>query len=129
MAVLRGQGKPARTRYRVVERFGNSAHPFASLLECRLETGRTHQIRVHLTHLGHPLIGDPSYGRARATPRPRTEEEATAYGLAANFPRQALHAFVLGFQHPSTHKVIRFERAWPADMARLIEALRRLNKV
>ena len=65
MAVLRGGGKLARTRYQVLEKFGPAERPFASLIECRLETGRTHQIRVHLTHLGHPLIGDPPYGRAR----------------------------------------------------------------
>ncbi len=68
MAVVRNAGKPARTRYRVIERFGDAGRPLASLLECRLETGRTHQIRVHLTHLGHPLIGDPSYGKARVAP-------------------------------------------------------------
>ncbi|MBU6297807.1 MAG: RluA family pseudouridine synthase, partial [Alphaproteobacteria bacterium] len=72
MGVLRVGGKDARTRYRVVEGFGAPERPFASLLECRLETGRTHQIRVHLTHLGHPLIGDASYGRARQAPRPKT---------------------------------------------------------
>ena len=72
MAVLRGRGKPARTRYHVMERFGDPERPFASLLECRLETGRTHQIRVHLAHLGHPLIGesDPFMAR-RASHRAR----------------------------------------------------------
>ncbi len=127
MAVLRGQGKEARTRYRVIERFGDPEKPFASLVECRLETGRTHQIRVHLTHLGHPLIGDPSYGRARQPPRAKTPEEEEAFAATANFPRQALHAYVLGFQHPSTHKVMRFESAWPADIAALIASLRRLQ--
>jgi 23S rRNA pseudouridine1911/1915/1917 synthase len=126
MAVLRGQGKAARTRYRVVERYGDPEKPFASLVECRLETGRTHQIRVHLTHLGHPLIGDASYGRARQPPRARTPEEEEAFAAAARFPRQALHAYVLGFQHPSTHKVMRFESAWPKDIAALIASLRRL---
>jgi 23S rRNA pseudouridine1911/1915/1917 synthase len=127
MAVLRGQGKEARTRYRVIERFGDPERPFASLIECRLETGRTHQIRVHLTHLGHPLIGDPQYGRARQPPRPKTPEEAEAYAAAANFPRQALHAYVLGFQHPSTQKVMKFESAWPEDLAGLIRSLKRLQ--
>jgi 23S rRNA pseudouridine1911/1915/1917 synthase len=127
MAMLRGRGKEARTRYRVIERFGDSARPFASLVECRLETGRTHQIRVHLTHLGHPLIGDASYGRARTAPRAKTEAEAEAYAAASEFPRQALHAYILGFQHPSTHKVMRFEAEEPADMAQLIMKLRRLN--
>lgn len=127
MAVLRGGGKQARTRYRVIERFGPDARPFASLVECRLETGRTHQIRVHLTHLGHPLIGDPSYGRARQAPRSKTPAETVAFAAAANFPRQALHAYVLGFQHPSLHKTMRFESPWPADFALLVGNLRGLN--
>ena len=128
MAVLRGRGKPARTRYRLIERFGDEDRPFASLLECRLETGRTHQIRVHLTHLGHPLIGDPSYGRARQPPRPKTEVQARAYAAAAQFPRQALHAWLLGFQHPTLHKVLRFESPWPEDFKNLVESLRLLGK-
>jgi 23S rRNA pseudouridine1911/1915/1917 synthase len=127
MAVLRGRGKPARTRYRTIERFGDPTRAFASLLECRLETGRTHQIRVHLTHIGHPLIGDPTYGRAHKPPRPKTEIEARAFAAAADFPRQALHAWLLGFQHPTTHKVMKFEAPWPADFAALVEALRRLQ--
>jgi 23S rRNA pseudouridine1911/1915/1917 synthase len=127
MAVLRGGGKTARTRYRVVEVFGPAERPVASLVECRLETGRTHQIRVHLTHLGHPLIGDPQYGRARQPPRAKTPAEAAAFTLAAEFPRQALHAFVLGFQHPALHKSMRFESPWPADFAGLVAALRGLK--
>jgi 23S rRNA pseudouridine1911/1915/1917 synthase len=127
MAVLRSGGKLARTRYRVIETFGPAARPVASLVECRLETGRTHQIRVHLTHLGHPLIGDPQYGRARQAPRAKTPEEAIAFTLATEFPRQALHAFVLGFQHPSLHKTMRFESVWPEDFAALVTALRGLK--
>jgi 23S rRNA pseudouridine1911/1915/1917 synthase len=128
MAVLRGGGKLARTRYKVIEKFGPAERPFASLIECRLETGRTHQIRVHLTHLGHPLIGDPQYGRNRTAPRGRSEAELHAFSAAAQFSRQALHAFVLGFQHPSLHKTLRFEAPWPADFAELVGALRGLNK-
>jgi 23S rRNA pseudouridine1911/1915/1917 synthase len=127
MAVLRGGGKLARTRYRLVETFGDPARPFASLIECRLETGRTHQIRVHLTHIGHPLIGDPSYGKSRQAPRAKTPEEEVAFAAAAGFPRQALHAYILGFQHPTLHKTVRFESDWPADMAGLIKALRGLK--
>jgi len=130
MGVLRGGGKEARTRYKVLERFGlqdnKSARPFASLVECRLETGRTHQIRVHLTHLGHPLIGDPAYGRARHPPRAKSEAEEKAYRAVADFPRQALHARLLGFHHPTLDKAMRFESEWPADMAGLIGALRLL---
>jgi 23S rRNA pseudouridine1911/1915/1917 synthase len=127
MAVLRTGGKLARTGYRVLEKFGPAERPFASLIECRLETGRTHQIRVHLTHLGHPLIGDPQYGRTRAAPRAKTQAEEEAFGAATDFSRQALHAFVLGFQHPSQHKALRFESPWPADFARLAAALQGLN--
>ena len=127
MAVLRGGGKTARTRYRALETFGPAERPIASLIECRLETGRTHQIRVHLTHLGHPLIGDPQYGRARQPPRAKNPAEEAAFTLATDFPRQALHAFVLGFQHPGLHKSMRFESPWPADFARLVEALRGLK--
>jgi 23S rRNA pseudouridine1911/1915/1917 synthase len=132
MAVLRSGGKAARTNYRVLEMFGpphlvESGRPFASLIECRLETGRTHQIRVHMTHLGHPLIGDATYGRARVAPRAKTEAEATAYAAAHALPRQALHAFVLGFQHPGLHKTLRFQSEWPADFAGLVAALRGLN--
>jgi 23S rRNA pseudouridine1911/1915/1917 synthase len=128
MAVLRSGGKTARTRYQVLEKYGPVERPFASLIECRLETGRTHQIRVHLTHLGHPLIGDPAYGRARTAPRGKSDAETAAFTAAADFPRQALHAFVLGFQHPSLHKTMRFETPWPADFAHLVDALRNLNK-
>ena len=127
MAVLRGGGKSAHTRYKVLESFGPQARPFASLIECRLETGRTHQIRVHLTHLGHPLIGDPQYGRARSAPRAKNPEEETAFALATGFSRQALHAFILGFQHPSLHKSMRFDSPWPADFAQLVEAFRALK--
>jgi len=128
MAVLRAGGKTARTRYKVIEKFGPAARPFASLIECRLETGRTHQIRVHLTHLGHPLVGDPQYGRIRTAPKPKSDAEVRAFMAASTFQRQALHAFVLGFQHPSLHKTLRFEAPWPADFAQLVEALRGLNK-
>jgi len=133
MAVLRTGGKRAATRYKVIEKFGppnlvESGRPLASLIECRLETGRTHQIRVHLTHLGHPLIGDAQYGRVRRAPKPRNVEEFNLYSVVEHFPRQALHAFVLGFQHPSLHKTLRFEAPWPADFAELVGALRGLNK-
>lgn len=127
MGVLRGGGKEARTRYKVLERFGPPTRPFASLIECRLETGRTHQIRVHLTHLGHPLIGDSTYGRARQVPRAKTEAEEAAYRAVAEFPRQALHAWLLGFHHPSLQKTLRFESPWPEDIEGLISALRLLQ--
>ena len=105
MAVIE-QGRPARTHVEVVERFGA-----ATLVRCRLETGRTHQIRVHLTAIGHPLIGDPTYrGRTRKS--------------AASFPRQALHAQRLGLVHPVTRKAMQWESPVPADIATLLETLR-----
>jgi 23S rRNA pseudouridine1911/1915/1917 synthase len=127
MAVLRGQGKPARTRYRVLEKFGPDEKAFAALMECRLETGRTHQIRVHLAHIGHPLIGDPTYGRSRQPPRAKTPAEETAYEAADEFPRQALHAGVLGFFHPTRQMKLRFESVWPEDFTKLVKALRGLK--
>jgi len=127
IAVLRERGKPARTHYRTLERFGADERPFASLLECKLETGRTHQIRVHLAHLGYPLVGDTTYGRARNMPRAKSPAEEAAYAAAGNFPRQALHAGVLGFHHPTLQKKMRFEAPWPADIANLVDALRGLG--
>jgi len=127
MGVLRAGGKLAITRYRVLERFGDPARPFASLVECRLETGRTHQIRVHLTHLGYPLIGDATYGRTHQTPRAKTPAEEAAYAAVANFPRQALHAYLLGFHHPGLDRPLRFESKYPADFAGLVSALRSLG--
>lgn len=109
IAVLRIGGKPARTHYKVVETFGATA----ALVECRLETGRTHQVRVHMAHLGHPLIGDPVYGRPRSIP-----------GLALDIGRQALHAAVLGFHHPGLDKPVLFESELPADFRETLEKLR-----
>ena len=128
MAVLRGQGRPARTRYRVLETFGVDEKAFAALVECRLETGRTHQIRVHLAHIGHPLIGDSTYGRSRQPPRAKTSAEEAAFSMAAGFSRQALHAGVLGFFHPTRQVKLRFESAWPQDFSDLVKTLRGLDK-
>lgn len=112
MAVLRVGGKAARTHYKVIETFGSTA----ALVECRLETGRTHQVRVHMAHIGHPLIGDPVYGRPRTVP-----------GLTLRLNRQALHAAVLGFQHPTTHKTLRFESVLPEDFTETYLALKGLT--
>jgi 23S rRNA pseudouridine1911/1915/1917 synthase len=125
-------GKPAITNYRTLETFGRldstGTQPAAALIECRLETGRTHQIRVHLAHIGAPVLGDQTYGRHRwlkADGKGPAFERATAAAKA--FPRQALHAAVLGFEHPITKEALRFERPPPADMAALIDALRGLG--
>ena len=110
MAVVAdGRGKAAVTRYRVERRFADHA----ALIECRLLTGRTHQIRVHLAHTGHPLIGDPVYGT-------RAGRAVTRLGPAgaaiAAYPRQALHARLLGFIHPATGEKLAFESPLPADL-------------
>ncbi|MCX7890619.1 MAG: RluA family pseudouridine synthase [Rhodobacteraceae bacterium] len=117
-AVTEG-GRPAVTRLRVLSRFGRP--PAVALVECRLETGRTHQIRVHLAHVGHGLVGDPVYGGRRRAP-------AAALGAAAAaavnaFPRQALHAATLGFVHPVTGAALHFAAPLPADMAALVRVL------
>jgi len=104
-------GKSAVTHWRVVERLHG-----ATLIEARLETGRTHQIRVHFADGGHPVVGDQTYGRPPRDARVR--DEATRLG------RQALHAAVLGFTHPSTGEQLRFETPPPDDMRRAVEALR-----
>ena len=113
------RGRPALTRYRVERRFG----AYAALVECRLLTGRTHQIRVHLAHIGHPLIGDPAYGTRAGRGVARTGDTGAA---VVGFPRQALHARLLGFTHPVTGEELTFESALPADMAELLTNLERL---
>lgn len=119
--VTEGRGKPALTRYRTERRFGPSTGPVASLLECRLATGRTHQIRVHLAHRNHPLIGDPVYGRL--TPARLKGLSAAAQETIRGFRRQALHAALLGFDHPRKRERLRFESGTPSDMNQLIESL------
>lgn len=96
----------------------------ASLVECRLETGRTHQIRVHMAHVGHPLVGDQTYGRPGLSGlRPTDEQARVALDLLSRFKRQALHAAILGFEHPVTGAALSFETAPPDDFACLATAL------
>jgi 23S rRNA pseudouridine1911/1915/1917 synthase len=109
------EGKRAVTHVQVVERFHGAVR-----VECRLETGRTHQIRVHLAEANAPLLGDALYGKPPRDPRIRA--------IGEKLGRQALHARVLGFLHPITGKKLRFEAAWPADFADAVEALRALEK-
>ncbi len=104
MAVVKS-GKPAVTHYEVIEKLDG-----ASLLRCKLETGRTHQIRVHLSHIGHPLVGDPAYGKGRRPP-------------PIPLPRQALHAAEIRFVHPVTKKVMEFKCDLPPDLTALRAAL------
>jgi 23S rRNA pseudouridine1911/1915/1917 synthase len=99
------RGKPARTTYRVLERFGRAA-----LVECRLDTGRTHQIRVHFQHIRHPLVGDTVYRRG------------TRHGIA--FPRQALHAAELSLRHPVSGEAMTWRAPLPRDFKRLVDQLR-----
>ena len=107
MAVV-ADGRTALTHYNVMERFAHT-----TLLECRLETGRTHQIRVHMTHIGHPLVGDPVYGGRRAAP-PGCE----------GFVRQALHAFRLGLVHPASGEFMQWEAPLAEDFATLLQRVR-----
>ncbi|MEM8850565.1 MAG: RluA family pseudouridine synthase [Pseudomonadota bacterium] len=113
-AVIWAGGRHAVTRVRVIEDLRAAA-----VIECRLETGRTHQIRVHMAHVGHALIGDPVYGGHRKLPKGHPGVDA-----AAEFARQALHAETLGFVHPVSGADLRFQAALPADMVALRTALR-----
>jgi 23S rRNA pseudouridine1911/1915/1917 synthase len=114
MSVRQTSGRRAVTEYWLEKRFGPPLKPLASLVAAKLETGRTHQVRVHLAHIGCPVIGDPVYGRRRNSPAP---ESLNSFG------RQALHAAVLEFRHPGTGKVMRFASELPQDMARLVAEL------
>ena len=111
MAIVdEGRGKRAVTHYRMVEPLRDAA-----LVECRLETGRTHQVRVHMASIGHPLLGDPVYGRTRPAHRELLKR--------LDFHRQALHAAELGFVHPVSKENLSFKSALPSDMQELFGAL------
>jgi 23S rRNA pseudouridine1911/1915/1917 synthase len=108
--VEEGRGKRAVTHYRLV-----TPLRAAALVECRLETGRTHQVRVHMASIGHPLLGDPVYGRSRPEHRELLKR--------LNFTRQALHAAALGFIHPVSKENLSFESPLPSDIQELFAAL------
>ena len=122
-AVLFEGGRHAVTRVKVQDRFGMPAA--VARISCWLETGRTHQIRAHLAHIGHGLIGDPVYGRARKIAKSAFENQT--FQELSSFSRQALHAAVLGFVHPHTGDILRFEADMPADMTSLMRALHNAN--
>lgn len=119
-AVCFDGGRHAVTRAKLVETFGKP--PAIALMECRLETGRTHQIRVHMAHAGHGLVGDPTYGGKRRIARAALSD--VAQDALAGFPGQALHAERLGFVHPVSGEGMRFTAALPAPLQELLEALR-----
>lgn len=120
MAVV-ASGRSATTRYRVLERFDG-----CTLIRLSLDTGRTHQIRVHMAHLNHPLVGDPLYGR-RLQIRNGRDSDAKAANAFRDFPRQALHAAHLALEHPTSGHLLRFDAPLPEDMAALLERLRGLR--
>lgn len=116
MAVVATGGKDAVTHYQLAERFGHH-----TLVHVRLETGRTHQIRVHMAHLHYPLVGDPAYGGRRRIP-PAADEELVA--ALRSFPRQALHARILGLRHPRSEDALEWEAPLPDDLQGLLACLR-----
>jgi 23S rRNA pseudouridine1911/1915/1917 synthase len=123
MAVVKDEarGKMAVTHYETLRAYGAKKEPVAALIDCRLETGRTHQIRVHMAAMGHPLLGDKEYGAGFRTKSALLSDEAQA-ALSA-LGRQALHAYLLRLEHPGTGEILHFERAEPAGMANLMRAL------
>ncbi len=122
MAVVVDAGRHAITRTRVIEAFGPQEKPVAALVDCWLETGRTHQIRVHMTYAGHALVGDPVYGSRRAISR--TAIPVAGAEALRGFHRQALHAATLGFVHPVTGETLEFRAGLPDDMQTVLQALR-----
>ncbi len=111
------EGKPSRSRF-----VPQAHYRDATLCEVEIYSGRTHQIRVHMAHIGHPLIGDPEYGAAFKTKANRLPDAAKA--VVNRFHRQALHAYLLAFEHPRTGEVMEFEAPVPADLEELLEAMR-----
>ncbi len=118
MAVI-ADGRTAATNFKVAERF-----PFTNLVECRLETGRTHQIRVHLAHIGHPVFGDPVYGGRDQARGVRPEYRRQANWMLSLIKRQALHAQKLRFAHPTTGEMMEFTAPLPEDLQAVLEAAR-----
>lgn len=121
MAVRARGGKAAVTHYKTLRPFGTGGETWISLVECRLDSGRTHQIRVHMAAIGHPLVGDPLYGRSR---RGRTSRLPEPVRVAVDgFKRQALHAIELALIHPVSGKILKFQSEYPDDMQHLVALL------
>ena len=118
MAVIEMGGRWAATRYKVDTAYYRGGKPLAARIRCRLETGRTHQVRVHMAHLGHPLIGDPVYARPL---RAKGAETGNLNQALARFQRQALHAALLGFKHPVSGENLQFSAELPHDMSMLLD--------
>lgn len=119
MAVLpfKSEAKPAKTDYEIIKRF-----PGLTLIRAKLHTGRTHQIRVHMTHIGYPLVGDPVYGKKIPKNKAYTEE---LWQELNKFPRQALHAEILAFKHPITQEELNFQSELPEDFKNLLKAIQK----
>ena len=124
MAVRKDKGKKAITNYKTIKIFQNANVPKISLIECKLETGRTHQIRVHMNYKGNPILGDKSYGKSK---KKFKKIDLNIEKKINSFNRQALHAKILGFIHPKTQKEIFFEAKRPKDFDMLIKSLEKAS--
>ena len=124
MEVSRSKGKQAITNYKTIEIFENDKSPTLSLVECKLETGRTHQIRVHMTHIGNSIVGDDKYKKKYK--KLKNVSERINQGIL-KLDRQFLHAKILGFNHPRTGKKLYFESNLPKDLKNIVNVLEKYN--